>query len=127
MKDKTRLSWNGNQRAQQECDDAFKKLKDNARVLRKKEKKKKKKPVKRPKFFSKETYQDYLLTKHWRKVRLRKLNAVGWHCERCDSKEELQVHHNHYKTLWHETNDDLTVYCRECHMFAHGHFIMPWV
>lgn len=138
MARKLKLSWTGNQQAQSECDAAWAKVQDGIRkkkkekVLKKQEElrlKRAKKSCykKRPTFFTKETYQQYLNTKHWRKVRLRKLNSVGWICERCDSKENLQVHHNHYKTLWHETNDDLTVYCGECHQFAHGHFIIPWI
>lgn len=61
----------------------------------------------------------YLRSKHWRSLRAAKLEDVGHRCQRCRRRQELEVHHLHYQTLWHERLTDLEVLCRRCHENHH--------
>jgi hypothetical protein len=60
-------------------------------------------------------YQAYLNSPAWRARRTRKLQDVGWRCERCGAKRDLQVHHRSYDRLGAEFDADLEVLCVDCH------------
>lgn len=69
----------------------------------------------------KEKYEDYIGGSQWKRIRDAKIEAVGGVCERCGISKfsvKLEVHHLHYKTLFHERLEDLQVLCHECHTHA---------
>ena len=65
-------------------------------------------------------YEDYLLSDHWQKKRLKALEKAEHKCERCGTTERLQVHHLSYKNLGCEPLEDLQVLCHKCHAELHG-------
>lgn len=63
-------------------------------------------------------YKEYLNSKEWLELRLDILtNRVK--CERCGSKNKLQVHHKHYKNIFKEEPGDLELLCGKCHSYEH--------
>ena len=70
------------------------------------------------------TYEEYLKTDHWRKKRTEAKDVFGWSCILCESGEDLQVHHRHYRTLGRELPaHDLGVLCGDHHKMYHD--ILP--
>ncbi len=69
----------------------------------------------KPKFIP---YNEYLLSKWWKRKRVQKLKSTEWKCERCGEKA-TQVHHKHYRSLWKEKNSDLESICAACHQIQH--------
>lgn len=67
---------------------------------------------------SRQKYQTYLQTDHWRELRLLKLEMVGNKCEKCPCRQRLQVHHLRYDP-YRESLNDLQVLCENCHENAH--------
>jgi len=65
-------------------------------------------------------YLNYLNSKEWREFRLKAFEHFGYKCGLCDSMHDLQLHHKHYKTLFHETFADVIPLCRKCHKIHHG-------
>lgn len=66
-------------------------------------------------------YEDYLLTPHWKRTRLKALKHAGFKCQLCgDNGNHLEVHHNNYECLWQEKLSDLIVLCPECHARHHA-------
>lgn len=64
--------------------------------------------------------EHYLVSRHWRTLRRRKLKSVSNRCERCHSTPAFfDVHHLTYKQIWHEWLSDLEVLCRSCHKKEH--------
>lgn len=63
-------------------------------------------------------YENYLKTRHWRRIRNRKILSDGV-CFLCGKDQNLQVHHRTYKRLGEEKESDLIVLCRECHKLMH--------
>ena len=69
----------------------------------------------------------YLRSRHWRETRRRKLELIGYACERCHIKAHdgkrfvttLDVHHLRYN-LFREQMNELQVLCRMCHRQEHG-------
>ena len=41
-------------------------------------------------------------------------------CERCHQRPMAHTHHLHYRTLYHESLDDLMGLCDPCHAYVHG-------
>ena len=64
-------------------------------------------------------YNEYLQTKHWKKVRTKILDKIH-KCQLCSSKYNLQIHHNTYDNLGEERYEDLIVLCEICHARHHG-------
>lgn len=64
------------------------------------------------------TYEEYLLTKHWREFRNNYIKAVGSYCESCGEEGE-QLHHLNYDTLGNEDFDDVIFLCDKCHKKEH--------
>ena len=59
----------------------------------------------------------------WERLRRRKLDAVGWRCERCGRAGKLEVHHRVSLKDGGAALPELTgleVLCRECHWDEHG-------
>lgn len=65
------------------------------------------------------SYDEYLQSEHWQKLRKMILISAGEKCQRCGSRAALQVHHETYDNLGHERVDDLLAVCRECHDKIH--------
>lgn len=68
---------------------------------------------------AREIYETYLQSPSWRITRNRALRLSDWHCSKCDSRRNLQVHHKTYERLGHEWDQDLIVLCRSCHEDHH--------
>lgn len=63
-------------------------------------------------------YNEYLQTEHWRTISKEYKDKYG-KCQLCGSTKGLNVHHNNYDCLFHETDKDLIVLCSECHKKFH--------
>ena len=64
-------------------------------------------------------YKNYLQSDDWRKKREELFLERGKVCEKCGSKENIQVHHLRYRNLFNEKLEDLQVLCKPCHMEEH--------
>lgn len=65
-------------------------------------------------------YEDYLQTPHWKEKRRQALLLANYHCSRCNSIDNLEVHHLHYDTRGEENAAiDLQVLCYACHDEIH--------
>lgn len=72
--------------------------------------------------FSKLNYQSQLNHPLWKEKRNYIVNQRGNECERCGSKEHLQVHHIKYlkgKLAWEYEDNLLECLCGICHMKEH--------
>lgn len=65
-------------------------------------------------------YEDYLQSDHWKKVRSNALKRAQKRCQLCSSRKRLEVHHNTYANLGHESPADVIVLCHQCHGKHHG-------
>jgi 5-methylcytosine-specific restriction endonuclease McrA len=60
----------------------------------------------------------YYQTPHWRRFRWYVILFYGYRCQRCGRvriAHRLNVHHRHYRTLWHEGLSDVELLCVDCH------------
>ena len=64
------------------------------------------------------SYKKYLNSEEWLKIRL-DIIQTRKKCERCGSKNKLEVHHKHYKNIFKEEPEDLELLCRRCHKKEH--------
>jgi 5-methylcytosine-specific restriction endonuclease McrA len=72
------------------------------------------------------SYQAYLQTPHWKRVRTGALQRAGYRCQLDASHtRNLQVHHNNYHCLWNEEPEDVVVLCGDCHSNFHAGGRMP--
>jgi hypothetical protein len=69
-----------------------------------------------------ESYDDYLESSYWAKVRTKALVAADCKCSRCGSPEKLQVHHKQYCKRFTELQNMhlLEVLCQACHYQEHS-------
>ena len=65
-------------------------------------------------------YPSYLVSEEWAERRAIMLNRADYHCQLCNSRESLQVHHKTYKRIGRERISDLLVLCSDCHAVQHG-------
>jgi hypothetical protein len=65
-------------------------------------------------------YPKYLRSDHWRTLSAAKVEDVGFRCERCKRRTQLEVHHMTYERLGAERLSDLRVLCRSCHEKHHA-------
>ncbi len=72
-------------------------------------------------FYRTMPYERYLTTGHWRTTRNAALKRAGYRCAKCTAGRNLQVHHLSYDRLGAETDSDLEVLCRGCHLGLHVH------
>ena len=68
---------------------------------------------------TKEDYQIYLQSDHWKKLRQLKINHVGYKCQDCGNQKDIQVHHLKYRKIYNVKLNDLLVLCRTCHVKRH--------
>ena len=75
--------------------------------------------MEKPKGFD---YYQYLDSEEWRKIRDLVLDRDHHQCQKCGSKENLQVHHTTYEHQYDERNhlDDLITLCESCHHGFHA-------
>lgn len=69
------------------------------------------------------SYPEQLKHAKWKEKRNEVVEERGSKCERCGSKEFLQVHHKQYlkdKLAWEYENDMLECLCGGCHMKEHN-------
>ncbi len=95
-------------------------------------------------------YETYLQSRVWRQKSTLKivldggLNALEmlyWHdtgrfmpstrirCEQCEYRYKrrlINVHHLHYRNIFHEKREDLAVLCEGCHSICHGKAAPMW-
>lgn len=68
-------------------------------------------------------WKDQYKHPNWQKKRLEALDAAGFECDDCGTKEDqLHVHHRRYvkgRMIWEYTLDELEVLCADCHETAH--------
>jgi hypothetical protein len=69
-----------------------------------------------------ESYDDYLESNYWTKVRATAIAAANYKCIRCGSTENLQVHHRQYCKRFTELQNMhlLEVLCLRCHRHEHS-------
>lgn len=63
-------------------------------------------------------YSEYIRSPDWKKKREKAFKLLGKKCNRCNSKEFLEVHHVNYKNLYKETKYDVEILCYKCHHHA---------
>lgn len=72
---------------------------------------------------TKQEYNAYLRSKHWRRTRLQKIEEKNGVCEICHKKPKstsvLHVHHLTYKNIGNENMADLMCLCADCHNELH--------
>ena len=64
-------------------------------------------------------YQTFLKTDEWQRKRLDAIENARGQCERCGSKDGIQVHHKTYERRGEELPEDLIVLCLRCHKNEH--------
>lgn len=64
-------------------------------------------------------YHTYIRSQDWYKRRYGALKRAGGKCQVCSSTEQLQIHHNSYANLGHESAADLVCLCEKCHQIFH--------
>ena len=67
-----------------------------------------------------ESYQEYLMSDLWREKREWILECFKGKCQKCGSKNNLQVHHKNYNSVGNENMSDVTVLCYNCHKEVHN-------
>ncbi len=66
-----------------------------------------------------EEYRAYLDSPEWRAKRLEALAFYGRRCRKCgETRGVLHVHHLHYRNIFYEKMEDLTILCPPCHKEA---------
>lgn len=73
------------------------------------------------------SYKEYLRSKEWAAIRKRVRSHPSplWkQCRVCGSHENLNIHHNSYKSLGKGPKlDSLVILCRSCHKWVHRYSI----
>ena len=69
---------------------------------------------------TREKYQEYLQSDHWKDLRRMKLEQSGRECKICGSKKDIEVHHLQYHNIYDVCLGDLLVLCRYCHNIHHA-------
>ncbi len=67
----------------------------------------------------KNAYHNYLESDQWSNIRNIVLMRAKYKCEKCGGKENLDVHHLNYKSVFDESLKDLLLLCRSCHNNQH--------
>lgn len=67
----------------------------------------------------KNKYELYLASEEFDKIRQEVFKRDGGKCVVCSSSEQIEPHHLHYLTLFHESISDLITLCKRCHKIYH--------
>mgnify|MGYP001613151837 FL=1 len=102
----------------------FKKQKKKIKNFWKNKNRKKNKRKKQKKKFSKKLpysgdYKKYLESPHWQKTKERFYVFFEKKCQRCESKEKINLHHTDYRKIGIEGEGDLIPLCQDCHTEFH--------
>ena len=92
--------------------------------LRKRRKKRKARGKRANRLHCRPNYYEYIRSPQWaakRQMMFAKYDC----CALCGSQEQLHVHHLHYKTLGHESPEDLAIVCLMCHQDLHSKEFWP--
>ena len=66
-------------------------------------------------------YTAYIASPEWGAFRAAYIARHGaLVCTACGSPRRVQLHHRHYRTLGHESPDDVTPLCKSCHENVHN-------
>jgi 5-methylcytosine-specific restriction endonuclease McrA len=68
-------------------------------------------------------YRRHIHSLEWQLLRIVMLIVHGSRCQRCGrhlTHKTGQLHHKHYRTVGHESLDDVEILCGRCHMRVHG-------
>lgn len=74
------------------------------------------------------TYKEQLKTKKWKTLRKKIIKRDKNKCTKCNSKEDLQVHHTYYRhehLAWEYKWICLITLCSVCHEKEHKENIIP--
>jgi 5-methylcytosine-specific restriction endonuclease McrA len=64
-------------------------------------------------------YRAYLKSDEWKQLRAHLIARAHHLCERCHAHARiLQLHHRHYRNIYHEQPEDIEVLCKKCHKIA---------
>src|SRR5438128_11553168 len=67
------------------------------------------------------SYQQYLDSNEWKKIKIRKERSVKKRCSICASSEKIDLHHLFYRpALDSVRNSGLRWLCRHCHGIVHS-------
>ena len=66
------------------------------------------------------SYQEFLSSPFWLEKKEWILDCLGNECQKCSSKEKLQVHHKSYLNVGNEGIKDVIVLCKKCHEEEHN-------
>lgn len=71
------------------------------------------------------SYERFLQSNYWQKVRQRVLKRDGFKCRICKNGSELHVHHDTYKNHFqeHKHLGDLLTLCKDCHTDYHKNIV----
>lgn len=69
---------------------------------------------------TRDQYQSYLKSDHWKALRAKKLSKSSKRCAICASAYRLEVHHLSYKNITDVETADLRVLCHRCHDLFHA-------
>jgi len=64
-------------------------------------------------------YKTYLRSDAWKEKRLVVLERANFKCENCGDRNNLEVHHKNYDSIFNERIDDLVCMCNFCHSEEH--------
>jgi ribosomal protein S27AE len=67
-------------------------------------------------------YKMYIMSPEWYAKKIQRLVLDNYTCQRCGSKEFLEVHHKTYENLGKEQMEDLATVCRTCHQAIHDKY-----
>lgn len=67
----------------------------------------------------KQEYLTYLDSVDWEKKRQRTFMFKGEECEICGRKDHIHIHHATYDNFKDEKDEDLFVFCKDCHYEYH--------
>ena len=68
-------------------------------------------------------YYKYIQSPEWKQKATEVKERAGWKCQLCNkegSNGDLHAHHNNYKNLGNETEQDIIVLCAACHKKFHN-------
>lgn len=65
------------------------------------------------------SYQHYLQSNHWRRMRRHYYKEHEKKCELCKAKKNIHLHHRTYKRIGNEKMSDFHALCSECHSMVH--------
>jgi hypothetical protein len=65
-------------------------------------------------------YEEYLLSDEWKAFKKKALEHHSKKCAKCNRTKSLQIHHLHYRNIFHEELEDVQVLCKKHHEEVHG-------